>query len=108
MKPIEFLGSALDCLKQFPKAAMHNAGLQLNRVQRGLNPFDWKPMNSVGAGVREIRIWDESGTYRVLYIAKLEDAVYVLHCFQKKAQATPKSDIHLAERRYRQLRRKQA
>jgi phage-related protein len=78
-------------------------GFQLDRVQRGLEPFDWKPMRSVGAGVREIRVRDESGAYRVLYIAKFEDAVYVLHCFQKKTQATPKQDIDLAERRYREL-----
>jgi phage-related protein len=68
-----------------------------------VKPADWKPMQSVGAGVREIRIRDESGAYRVLYVAKFEEAVYVLHCFQKKAQATPKRDIDLAEKRFREL-----
>lgn len=79
------------------------AGFQLDRVERGLEPADWKPMPSVGAGVREIRIREESGAYRVLYVAKFEEAVYVLHCFQKKTQATPKRDIDLAEKRYREL-----
>jgi phage-related protein len=103
MKLIEFRGDSLDSLREFPKQARHEAGFQLDRVQRGLDPFDWKPMPTVGSGVREIRVRDESGAYRVLYVAKFEDAVYVLHCFQKKTQATPKHDIDLAERRYREL-----
>ena len=69
----------------------------------GLEPDDWKPMSSVGPGVREIRVRDESGSYRIIYIAKLPDAVYVLHCFIKKTQATRKRDIELAEKRYREL-----
>jgi len=103
MKPLEFLGDSLDRLREFPRLARRAAGFQLERVQRGLEPFDWKPMSSVGAGVREIRVRDESGAYRVLYVSKLEDAVYVLHCFQKKTQETPKRDIDLAEKRYREL-----
>ena len=103
MKPIEFRGDALDALRLFSRESRRMAGFQLDRVQRGLEPFDWKPMSSVGSGVREIRVRDESGAYRVLYVAKFEEAVYVLHCFQKKTQATPKQDIDLAERRYREL-----
>ena len=107
MKPIEFRGDSLDCLREFPKLARREAGFQLDRVQRGLDPFDWKPMTSVGAGVREIRVRDESGAYRVLYVAKFEDAVYVLHCFQKKTQATSKRDVDLAAKRYRELSKEQ-
>jgi phage-related protein len=107
MKSIEFRGDSLDRLREFPKEARREAGFQLDRVQRGLDPFDWKPMSSVGAGVREIRVRDESGAFRVLYVAKFEDAVYVLHCFQKKTQATPKRDVDLAERRYRELLKEQ-
>jgi phage-related protein len=107
MKPIEFRGDSLDRLREFPKEARREAGFQLDRVQRGLEPFDWKPMSSVGAGVREIRVRDESGAFRVLYLAKFEDAVYVLHCFQKKTQATPKRDVDLAEKRYRELLKEQ-
>jgi phage-related protein len=103
MKPLEFRGDALDALRLFPREARRMSGFQLDRVQRGLEPLDWKPMSSVGAGVREIRVRDDSGAYRVMYVAKFEEAVYVLHCFQKKTQAAPKRDIDLAEQRYREL-----
>jgi len=99
MKPIEFRGDSLECLREFPREVRRETGFQLDRVQRGLEPFDWKPMPTVGSGVREIRIRDDSGAYRVLYVAKLEDATYVLHCFQKKTQATAKRDLDLAEKR---------
>jgi phage-related protein len=74
-KPIEFRGSALDDLRAFPQAARREAGYQLDQVQRGREPDDWKPMNTVGQGVREIRIRDAAGAFRVLYVAKFEDAV---------------------------------
>lgn len=106
MKPIEFLGDSLDRMREFTTGARREAGHQLDRVQRGLEPDDWKPMSTVGPGVRELRIRDESGAYRVIYLAKLERAVYVLHCFQKKTQRTAASDIALAGERYRQLMRK--
>ena len=107
MKPVEFVGDSLDCLREFPTDARHEAGFQLDRVQRGLEPFDWKPMPVVGSGVREIRVRDDSGAFRVLYVAKLADAVYVLHRFQKKTQATAKRDLELAAKRYRELLREQ-
>lgn len=107
VKPIEFRGDSLDCLREFPRDARREAGFQLDRVQRGQEPFDWKPMSTVGSGVREIRIRDDSGAFRVIYVAKLADAVYVLHCFQKKTQATAKRDLDLAERRYRELMKEQ-
>ncbi|MBI5751684.1 MAG: type II toxin-antitoxin system RelE/ParE family toxin [Hydrogenophilales bacterium] len=72
-------------------------------MQRGLAPGDWKPLAAVGKGIKEIRIRDEAGTFRVVYVAKLEDAVYVLHCFQKKTQRTSKADIDLATDRYKAL-----
>jgi phage-related protein len=102
-KPVEFIGSALEDLRAFPQAAWREAGYQLDRVQRGGAPDDWKPMNSVGSGVREIRIRDAAGAFRVLYVAKFEDAIYVLHCFQKKTQKTGKADLDLAGKRYRDL-----
>jgi phage-related protein len=107
MKPVEFRGDSLDCLREFPTDARREAGFQLDRVQRGLEPLDWKPMPTVGSGVREIRICDDSGAFRVLYVAKLADAVYVLHCFQKKTQATARRDLDLAARRYRELMKEQ-
>jgi phage-related protein len=102
-KPVEFRGSALEDLRAFPKAARLEAGHQLDQVQHGREPDDWKPMNTVGRGVREIRIRDAAGAFRVLYVAKFDDAVYVLHCFQKKMQKTSKADLNLAAQRYRDL-----
>ena len=103
LKPVEFRGSALDDLRAFPQAARREAGHQLDQVQHGREPDDWKPMNTVGGGVREIRIRDAAGAFRVLYVAKFDDAVYVLHCFQKKTQKTSKADLNLAAQRYRDL-----
>jgi phage-related protein len=102
-KPIEFRGSALEDLRAFPQTARREAGYQLDQVQRGRDPDDWKPMNAVGQGVKEIRIRDAAGAFRVLYVAKFADAVYVLHCFQKKTQKTRKADLDLAGQRYREL-----
>jgi phage-related protein len=103
-KPVRFLGESLESLREFPNDAKHDAGYQLDRVQRGLQPDDFKPMPSIGKGVEEIRIWDESGTFRVIYMARLADAVYVLHAFQKKTPATPKRDIEIAKTRFAKLR----
>jgi phage-related protein len=100
-KEIRWVGSAYDDLLSFPKEARRQAGFQLGKVQAGLDPEDWKPFDDVGAGTREIRIREESGIFRVMYVAKFEEAVYVLHCFQKKTQATSKHDKRVAETRYR-------
>lgn len=83
-----------------------NCGYQLDRVQHGLDPDDWKPMASVGPGVREIRVRDASGAYRVMYVASLKDAVFVLHAFQKKSQRTAARDLALAEARLRELKQR--
>ena len=80
-KPIEFCGSAREDLRDFPQAARREAGFQLDRVQRGLEPENWKPMSTIGAGVREIRIADAGGAFRVMYVAKFAAALYILHCF---------------------------
>jgi phage-related protein len=105
MKPITFLGNSLDELRDFPEEARREAGHQLDRVQRGLAPDDWKPMPAVGPGVREVRIRDAAGAFRVIYTATFAEAVYVLHAFGKKTQATPKRDLDLAATRLRDLRR---
>lgn len=106
-KPIEFSGNALDDLRAFPLAARREAGYQLDRVQNGQEPDDWKPMNSVGQGVREIRVCDAAGIFRIIYVAKFADAIYVLHCFQKKTMKTSKMDVDLAAKRYRDLLKEQ-
>lgn len=102
-KPVEFRGTSLDDLRNFPEQAKREAGFQLDQVQHGKDPDDWKPMTTVGAGVKEIRIREESGVFRVLYVAKLRLAIYVLHCFQKKTPKTDPRDIELASKRYREL-----
>jgi phage-related protein len=99
------LGDSLICLREFPEDARHDAGYQLDKVQRGEQPDDFKPMPSIGKGVEEIRVRDDTGVYRVVYTARLADAVYVLHAFQKKTQATAKRDIELANKRFTELMR---
>lgn len=79
------------------------AGFQLGLVQEGQDPDDWKPMTTIGAGVREIRIREASGAFRVIYIAKFESAIFVLHCFQKKTQKTSREDIALATQRLKDV-----
>lgn len=105
MKLIQWLGSSRADVRAFPDDARIDAGWQLELVQRGLEPDDWKPMPTIGAGVREIRIREASGAFRIVYLATLEDRVLVLHAFHKKTQATPKKDIELAIQRLKRWRR---
>ena len=100
MKSVRFLGNSLKALRDFPEDARQDAGYQIDKVQRGEQPDDFKPMPGIGKGVEEIRTWDESGTYRVVHTARLADAVIVLHAFQKKTQTTSKRDIDLAKERF--------
>lgn len=87
MKNLRFVGSSLDDMRDFPAEARRQAGFELDAVQRGLEPSDWKPMTSIGTGVREIRV-RVLGEWRVIYVVKVVDAIYVLHAFQKKTQRT--------------------
>jgi phage-related protein len=103
VRPLYFLGNSLKCLRDFPEDARHDAGYQLDKVQRGDQPDDFKPMPAIGKGVEEIRVSESSGTYRVIYLARRAEAVYVLHAFQKKTQATPRRDLEIAKGRFRQL-----
>ena len=79
----------------------------MDKIQNGREPTDWKPMETVGAGVKEIRIQDEAGAFRVIYVAKLADAVHVLHCFQKKTPRTSEKDLKLARKRFKDLMKEQ-
>ena len=103
MKGIEFWGDSLDVIRGLPEPARTAIGYQLDRVQRGLQPDDFKPMGSVGPGVEEIRVRMSGNAYRVIYVARLEDAVHVLHAFTKKSQKTNKRDLSLADRRFKQM-----
>ncbi len=100
-KQIRWVGSAYDDLLAFPKDERKEVGFELGKVQNGLEPADWKPFENVGAGTREIRVRDASGGYRARYVTKFEEAIYVLHCFQKKTQATSTQDKAIAGARYR-------
>jgi phage-related protein len=97
-KPVSWVGSSLDAVRQFPAEARRTAGYELRRVQQGLMPSDWKPMRTVGPGVMEIRL--HTGLeHRVFYVARFEEAVYVLHAFEKRTRKTTQADIELAKRR---------
>lgn len=101
-KPVLWLGTARGDLRRFPSDARKVAGFQLRRVQGGLEPNDWKPMPAVGLGVREVRV--HTGLeHRVLYVARFDEAVYVLHAFQKRSQRTAQRDLELARQRLREL-----
>ncbi len=102
MKSIVWLADSLELVREFPTQARIDVGHELRRVQQGLNPSDWKPMPDIGLGVNEIRV--NAGTaHRVFYIAKFAEAVYVLHAITKKTQKTPRRDIEIAAKRFRQL-----
>ena len=105
MKPVTFLGDSLEAVRAFPVTARREAGFQLDRVQRGLMPESWKPLKIVGPGVNEIRVRDETGAFRVIYVASFPEALYVLHAFQKRARKTAKSDLELAQIRFKSLRK---
>ena len=101
-KPIRWIGSSRNDLINFPDAVRKKAGFQLRAVQIGDIPSDFKPMPTIGLGVEEIRIRTEDA-YRIFYVARFVEAVYVLHAFQKKTQKTSKSDIEIGQRRYQQM-----
>lgn len=103
IKKIIFVGHSLEDIKDFSLEAKREAGHQLDRVQRGKDPLDWKPMQGIGSGVKEIRIRDHNGIYRVIYVVKFEEAVYVLHAFQKKTQKTSQHDIEMASRAFKKV-----
>lgn len=103
LKQVKWVGDSRERIRDFPDVPRHEAGYQLERVQAGKEPRDWKPMPSIGIGANEIRVRDDSGAFRVIYLAKFAEAVYVLHAFQKKSRKTQKSDLDLARKRFRDL-----
>ena len=104
-RPIEFLGSSRRALSEFPGEARRTAGFQLDRVQRDMEPHDWKPFPSIGPGAIELRVGDSRGAFRVVYVARFAEAVYVQHAFQKKSRKTSRLDIAVARARYGTLMR---
>ena len=107
-RPIKWLGSSFRDLGRLPIEAKEEIGIQLRRVQRGLQPLDWKPMKTVGVGVKEIRIRLRNNIFRAFYLAKYSDLVYVLHVFRKKSEQTNNRDINIARRRYKSIATKRS
>ncbi len=103
MKAISFRGDSLNDLKSFNDDVKQQIGYNLHRIQIGKKPLNYKLMKTVGIGVREIRVKDKDGIYRAIYVASFKEAIYVLHCFQKKEQKTRKKDIDLARARLNEL-----
>jgi phage-related protein len=101
-KVITWVGNSRDEICNFPEEARRKTGLQLRAIQRGEEPTDFKPMSTVGKGVQEIRIRTENA-YRIFYVARFAEAVYVLHAFQKKTQKTTKQDLEIGQQRYQQM-----
>ena len=101
-KPIYWVGSSKEVICNFPEEVRRRSGYELRALQRGEHPSDFKSMPIVGQGVEEIRIRTEDA-YRIFYVARFEEAVYVLHAFQKKTQKTSKKDINLGQQRYKQM-----
>ncbi len=105
MKKIAWIGSSKADLKAFSADVMDDMGHQIFLVQCGLEPDDGKPMTTIGTGVKEIRVRDSAGIFRTVYLATRPEAVYVLHCFQKKMQQTARRDIELARKRLKEVLR---
>jgi phage-related protein len=99
------MGGSREEVKRLPEAVQDSLGFELYRVQCGLDPKDWKPMTSVGSGVKEVRARDEAGIFRMIYLATRPEGVYVLHCFQKKTQRTSRADLELAIKRFKLITR---
>ena len=99
-KPIYWVGTSYNDLLLFPVSVKQEAGYQSHRVKSGLEPEDWKPFSAIGAGVKEVRIKEQGGIFRIMYVAKFQNKIYVLHAFQKKTQKTRKQDIDIAKARY--------
>lgn len=102
-KEIRWMGSSFRDLLAFPEEPRRLAGFQLGKIQAGLDPDNWKPLDHVGPGTREIRIKDVSGAYRVMYVSKFVEGLYVLHCFHKKTQSISRHDMSIAVARYRAI-----
>lgn len=105
MRKVIFEGDTLTVIRELPDDARHRAGYEIDRIQRDIEPTNWKPFTSIGQGVCEIRI-QMGRQFRVIYIAKFDDRVHVLHVFEKKSQKTRQSDIAIAKRRLKEVIRR--
>lgn len=102
-KAVEFCGSSEEDIASFPDKAKQRMGYQIELLQDGDEPSNWKPMKSVGPGVNEIRVKCKDGAFRVFYVVNRPEAIYVLHAFKKTTQKTEKREIDLAKARLKSL-----
>jgi len=102
VKQLFWIGNSYKALTAFPKEIKQAAGFQLHLIQQGHDPDDWKPMQSIGASVREIRV-HVAGEHRIIYLAKFEEGIYILHAFRKKTLKTAKKDLNIARARFRDV-----
>jgi phage-related protein len=103
MKQVIWMGTSREDLRAFPGEARREVGYQLEHVQEGVDPDDWKPLSVVASGVREIRVRESAGAFRCIYLATRPEGIYILHCFQKKTQKTSQRDLDLAQRRFKSI-----
>lgn len=105
LRPVEWMGDSLKQIKAMPEEVQKTIGWQLQQAQVGDTPGLAKPFKGVGSGVFEIRKSYETDTYRTIYAVQIGESIYVLHAFQKKAKkgiATPKKDVDLIKKRYKE------
>jgi phage-related protein len=103
MKQVIWMGSSKEDLRSLPREVRREIGYQLEHVQEGVDPDNWKSLSTVGPGVREIRVRESSGAFRCIYLATQPEGIYILHCFQKKTQKTSQQDLKLAQRRFNSI-----
>ena len=103
-RPLLWVGSAREDLRAFPAIARSAAGRALGLLQDGRPPSDYRSMPSIGAGVWEIRV-NTGGAFRVFYVAKFAEGIYVLHAFEKKSRKTSRNDLAIGKSRYREVLR---
>ena len=104
MKELRWIGSSKNDFLSFPKDIIHDIGFQLHRIQSGKNPSDWKTVHGVPPGVKEIRIWGAGNTFRVIYVTKFSDVIYILHAFQKKGNMTG-ADQKIIKKRFNKAKK---
>jgi phage-related protein len=97
-------GDSLDVVRAFPPAVRQEMGLDIRRLQQGLMPHDSRPMQSIGKGVFELRQRDANGWYRLIYLARVADTLYMLHAFTKKSAKTSRNDLAVAANRLKGVR----
>ena len=97
-------GDSKEVLQSFPDPVRQNLGFQLWQLQQGERPSDYRPLSSIGAGVFELRDQDERAWYRVIYSSRINDVIYVLHCFEKKSREIPRRDFEKARQRLKAVK----